>query len=151
MKNKQIGFTLIELMIIVTIIGILSSIALPAYQNYVTKAKWTDNLQTVTVLKLDLAECLTENSGNSSSCDTALELVPYNISGMPTPKFATGPVSITAGGVPRDNDLTIKFTGLASVGGYIYEVQSSLDVSGTRLTWSKTAVDTIPLKILKNR
>jgi type IV pilus assembly protein PilE len=40
--KKQIGFTLIELMIVVTVIGILSAIAYPSYRNYVTKARRSD-------------------------------------------------------------------------------------------------------------
>ena len=44
-KHKTAGFTLIELMIVIVIIGLLASIALPAYQNYVNRAKITEGFQ----------------------------------------------------------------------------------------------------------
>ncbi len=54
--NRQSGFTLIELMIVVAIIGILSSIALSAYQDYTTKAKVTEALVAMTPAKHTIGE-----------------------------------------------------------------------------------------------
>ena len=55
-RSIQQGFTLIELMIVVAIIGILAAVALPAYQDYTTRAKVTEGLSLAAAAKVAVAE-----------------------------------------------------------------------------------------------
>jgi type IV pilus assembly protein PilA len=76
--KKQNGFTLIELMIVVAIIGILAAIALPAYQNYTNKAKFSEVLSLISGHKLAIEICA-QTEGTLANCAPTENGVPANL------------------------------------------------------------------------
>jgi type IV pilus assembly protein PilA len=70
MKTIQKGFTLIELMIVIAIIGILAAIAIPAYQNYTIRAQVTEGLSLAAGWKTGISEYYAQN-GTFPSCSSA--------------------------------------------------------------------------------
>ena len=133
MKKAQQGFTLIELMIVVAIIGILAEIAIPAYQDYITKAKWAENNVLIAPLQLAIAECAQNNSGSITNCDTLAKLTTatgYAV--LPTTTanlIAANPVTITA------TTAAIVVNGSAAIGSCVVTWTPSV-ADPTRISWT---------------
>jgi type IV pilus assembly protein PilE len=76
LKVAQKGFTLIELMIVVVIIGILASIALPAYQDYVKKGKAAEATSTLADLKNRMEQCFQDRKDYTNATCAAICATP---------------------------------------------------------------------------
>ena len=81
MTHKQQGFTLIELMIVVAIIGILAAVAIPAYQDYTIRARVTEGLSLASGAKTAVAEYYSTNGTLPADNPTAGMAAAKSISG----------------------------------------------------------------------
>lgn len=134
--KKHSGFTLIEIMVVIAIIGVLASLAIPVYTNYSNKTKFTEVIQAVAPLKLAVELCANETGG--------LKECVNGKNGVPDAFFVSNPtegfngyiatILVEDGGVITATSQNIK-TGNDT--NFTYVLKPSLQANG-QVTWEQS-------------
>ncbi|MGP5133784.1 pilin [Psychrobacter cibarius] len=138
MNTAQKGFTLIELMIVVAIIGILAAIAIPQYQNYIAKSQVSRAMGETGALKTAYEDCLNTGKTAAKACD--MGWTGSDILSLSKPLVSTAGTAVADGESVNIDELSTTGT---IVGTFAGNASATLkDATAKTITWTRTAAGT---------